>query len=317
MTMLGLALAWALRQPDFGSIRYSGSLHAVPKNLEAHVRFLTAPEQSRCADNPPGLDRAARYIEEAFRGAGARVTDQTYTAGGIQQRNVIADFGPDAGPRVLIGAHYDVFSDYPGADDNASGVAGILELARLLDHRPLESPVEVVAYSTEEPPHFGGDTMGSAVHAMALAKAGIPVRAMLSLEMIGYYTSKPPGVGRLLRLIYPGNGEFIALVGRWEDRDLVRQAKKCFRGATTVQAVSYSGPTGLGSDLSDQRNYWAIGVPAMMVTDTAFLRNPNYHTAGDTADTLDYRRMAGVVDGAFNTVVFLANRSPAQTRSSR
>ncbi|MCI0657619.1 MAG: M28 family peptidase, partial [Acidobacteria bacterium] len=181
------------------------------------------------------------------------------------------------------------------------------ELARLLEHQALESPVEVVAFSTEEPPYFGTPEMGSSIHAKSLAQAGERVRAMISLEMIGYFSPTQPNQNPLLHLLYPRNGRFIALVGRWEDRDLARAAKRCFRGATTVQAVSYSGPVSLGSDLSDQRNYWAHGYSGFMVTDTAFMRNLNYHGPDDTADRLDYERMAGVVDGVFNTVVHLAN----------
>ena len=131
---------------------------------------------------------------------------------------------------------------------------------------------------------------------------------MICLEMIGYYAPAQPDQNLLFRMLYPRNGRFIALVGRWADRSLVREAKKCFRGATQVQAVSYSGPVAVGADLSDHLNYWAHGFPAFMVTDTAFLRNPNYHAAGDTTDTLDYQRMAGVVDGVLSTVLHFALR---------
>jgi hypothetical protein len=135
--------------------------------------------------------------------------------------------------------------------------------------------------------------------------------------MIGYYSRSQPEQNFLFRMLYPRNGRFIALVGRWADRSLVREAKKCFRGATQVESVSYSGPVAAGADLSDHLNYWGQGYPAFMVTDTAFLRNPNYHSAGDTANTLDYQRMAGVVDGVLNTVLHLANSdagSPAAAR---
>jgi hypothetical protein len=134
----------------------------------------------------------------------------------------------------------------------------------------------------------------------------VAVKAMISLEMIGNFTDQPPHQGIVLGTIYPRHGRFIALVGRWADRDLVADAKRCFRGASPLQVVSYSGPTGVGADLSDQRNYWAAGIPAFMVTDTAFMRNPNYHMETDTADTLDYQSMAHVVDGVFSTVVMLA-----------
>jgi Zn-dependent M28 family amino/carboxypeptidase len=314
VTIAGLALllTWTLRQPTLGSIAFSGENRADPRILEAHVRFLASAEHSRCADNSAGMDRAAAYIAEALRRTGARFSEQPYQAGGLQAKNLIADFGPADGPRVIIGAHYDVYGDLPGADDNASGVAGILELARLMEHQALKSPVEIVAFSTEEPPFFGTPEMGSAMHAKALAEAKVGVRAMISLEMIGYFSDTQPNQNPLLYLLYPRHGRFIALVGRWADRDLARVAKRCFRGATTVQAVSYSGPVSLGSDLSDQRNYWARGYSGLMVTDTAFMRNLNYHGPDDTADRLDYRRMAGIVDGVFNTTVHLANGSKRQ-----
>jgi Zn-dependent M28 family amino/carboxypeptidase len=309
-TILGLAalwlfIAWALRQPNFDREPYPGDKHADAAKLEQHVRFLTAKGAWRSVHNAPGMARAADYIKSALSATGATVSEQTYKAGPVETRNVIARFGLDARPRVVIGAHYDVFGDLPGADDNASGVAGLLELARLLEGRNLPTAVELVAYSSEEPPFFGGPEMGSAVHVDALTKSSVQVVAMISLEMIGCYTERQPHQGIVLGTIYPRHGRFVALVGRWSDRDLVADAKKCFRGASALEVVSYSGPTGLGADLSDQRNYWAAGIPAFMVTDTAFMRNPNYHMETDTAETLDYPRMAQVVDGVFSTVVML------------
>ena len=306
LALLWAALAWALRQPSRGSEPYPAAGRADAARLERHVRFLSEPGAWRSIHNTPGMTRAADYITAAFAATGATVSQQPYKAGPVETRNVIARFGLETRPRVVIGAHYDVFDDLPGADDNASGVAGLLELARLLDGMNLPTAVELVAYSSEEPPFFGGPQMGSAVHMAALKDAAVKVPAMISLEMIGFFTERQPNQGIVLTSIYPRHGRFIALVGRWADRDLVVDAKKCFRGAGPLEVVSYSGPTGLGADLSDQRNYWAAGIPAFMVTDTAFMRNPNYHTATDTADTLDYPRMADVVDGVLSTVVMLA-----------
>ena len=311
-TLLGLAalwgaLAWAFRQPSRGSEPYPAAGRADASRLERHVRFLSEKGAWRSVHNAPGMSRAADYISTTFAATTATVSQQPYKAGPVETRNVIARFGLEARPRVVIGAHYDVYGDLPGADDNASGVAGLLELARLLDGMNLPTAVELVAYSSEEPPFFGGPQMGSAVHVAALNSSAVKVRAMISLEMIGCFTEQQPHQGILLTTIYPRHGRFIALVGRWADRDLVADAKKHFRGASPLEVVSYSGPTGLGADLSDQRNYWAAGIPAFMVTDTAFMRNPNYHAATDTADTLDYPRMAGVVDGVLSTVVMLAS----------
>jgi Zn-dependent M28 family amino/carboxypeptidase len=307
-TLLAFGLGCIVRQPSFGRVAFPGVVRAEPARLESHVRFLADPAHPRDWKHPEGLERASGYIAGELGKTGALISDQPYTIGNFESKNVIARFGPDSGPRIIVGAHYDACGPHPGADDNASGVAGLLELARLLDAQLLASPVELVAYSTEEPPWFGGREMGSAQHASALARSKANVKAMISLEMIGYFVAEqPPGDSLLLRLLYPSNGQFIAVVGRWQDRGLVRNVKSCFRGATTVQAVSYSGPAKYGVDLSDQRSYWAHGFPGIMVTDTAFLRSNHYHSPTDTAETLDYRRLAGVVDGVFSAVVDLAN----------
>lgn len=305
--LLLLVLGWVLCQPNFGGLPFPGRARADSAALESHVRFLAVTDPPRNWRSPAGLSRAAAHILSAFERSGAACSEQAYRARKGEMKNIIAHFGPTSGPLVVVGAHYDVFGELPGADDNASGVAGLLELARLFDGVRLSGPVELVAYSTEEPPFFGGAEMGSAVHAASLVRAGTPVRAMVCLEMIGYFSATQPDRAFLLRFFYPSRGDLIGLIGRFGDRGLVRLGKKCFRGATAVRAVSYSGPTVFGSDLSDYRNYWAAGFPAIMVCDTAYLRNPNYHEAGDTADTLDYRRMAGVVDGVLSLVVHLAN----------
>ncbi|HEX4826523.1 MAG TPA: M28 family peptidase [Candidatus Polarisedimenticolaceae bacterium] len=302
-----IALAWSLRQPTFGREEFPGNDHAESARLESHVRYLAAPDHPRDWRHPEELTRAAAYIESALKETGASVSRQPYRAGGREMSNVVAAFGPAGDPSVVVGAHYDVCGPFPGADDNASGIAGLLEVGRLLGRTPPRAPVVLVAYSTEEPPYFGGDEMGSAVHAASLARSGARPRAMISLEMIGLYTDTQPSAGSLLHLLYPSDGDFVALAGRFSDRDLVRRAKRCFRGATDVRAVSYSGPTGPGIDLSDQRNYWAQGYPAFMVTDTGPIRNLHYHTATDTADSLDYRRMAGVVDGVYSSVIHIAD----------
>ena len=177
----------------------------------------------------------------------------------------------------------------------------------MLDHQSLAAPVELVAFSTEGPPFFGGKEMGSAVHADSLVASEQPLRAMIALETIGYFTPSEPDENRLLSLIYPSRGNFIPVVGRWSERTLVPKTKKAFRGASKLPVVSYTGPVVIGADLSDPRNFWLAGFAAITVADTAFLGNPNYHTGGDRADTLDYDAMARVVDGVFSTVVHLAN----------
>lgn len=300
-----VALGIGLRQPTFGRYPFPGTAHADAANLRTHVAFLTRDAFPRNVVHVAQLDRAADYIRRSFEATGARVSEQQYPAGEAETRNVIARFGPVNGPLIVVGAHYDVYENLPGADDNASGTAGLMELARLLGARTISAPVELVAYSTEEPPHFGGPDMGSAVHVRSLKERRTVPRLMVCLEMIGYYTKTQPNVNMLLHWIYPTTGDFACIAGRWADRRFAREIKKSFLGATSVRTCSYSGPTKLGIDLSDHRNYWKEEWPAVMITDTAFFRNPNYHTDRDVAETLDYERMAGVVDGVFSAVVHL------------
>jgi Zn-dependent M28 family amino/carboxypeptidase len=277
--------------------------------LRTHVAMLSHSFHPRSYLHPANLDRAADYIAERFRAVGARTDEQRYVVEGRTFRNLIARFGPDDGPLLVIGAHYDSWDDTPGADDNASGVAGLLEIARLLAARPPPRAVELVAYTLEEPPFFRSDHMGSMRHARALREQGHEVRLMLSLEMIGYFDDAPgsqryPMSG--LGLLYPEAGDFIALVGPYRDFGLMRRVKALFKGASTVPTVSINAPAFVqGVDFSDHASYWRHGFPAIMVTDTAFLRNPNYHGPGDTADTLDYARMAQVVRAACAVAVGL------------
>ena len=306
LAILVVLLGLWFRTPAFGSHPFPGGSRADAGLLRGHVEHLCTKAGSRSANIPGATDLAADYIESSFARTRAAVSRQEYPVGRGSAENIVARFGPDAGRLVVVGAHYDVYGDFPGADDNASGTAGLLELARLLDSRTLASPVQLVAYSTEEPPFFGGSDMGSAAHARALRTSRTPVEAMICLEMIGFYSDRQPYSTLLLSLLYPWKGDFVAIVGRWDDRSLVRRCKRSFRGATDVPVVSYSGPTGFGSDLSDHRNYWAEGYPSVMVTDTAFWRNHNYHSDADLPATLDYERMAGVVDGVLATVLQMA-----------
>ncbi len=306
LALFVLLIGLAVRQPNFGRHPFPEGPRADPAILRTHVEYLSIKAFPRNPTVPASLTLAADYIKVALSKTGAVVTEQPYEAFHKPFKNIIATYGPSTGRLVVVGAHYDVYGNFPGADDNASGVAGLLELARLLGVRKLQSPVDLVAFSTEEPPYFGGPEMGSAAHASSLRRAGAPVEAMICLEMIGYYAPRQPYTNFLLYVLYPRRGDFISIAGRWQDRSLARQVKLSFRGAASVPVVSYSGPVEIGADLSDQRNYWAAGYPAVMVTDTAFMRNLNYHTPSDVPATLDYDRMAGVVDGVLSAVLNLA-----------
>lgn len=183
-----------------------------------------------------------------------------------------------------------------------------VELARLLEeysrrHR-LNAPVLLVAYGTEEPPGFASAAMGSRVHASSLSAQDVELWGMICLEMIGYFSDKQPWPNWLYKSLYPSHGHFVGIVGRLADRRLARQLKSAFRGHSTLPAYSFTAPAWLpGLDASDHRSYWAHGYSAVMVTDTSFIRNPHYHTAADRPETLDYEKMAAVVDGVLAAVV--------------
>lgn len=295
----------ALMQPFSGRADVELRGRADPAILERHVRFLAVDAAPRNFLKPETLGLAADYIARTFAGAGAAVTFQEYVADGTDQRNIIARLGPAGPPRVIVGAHYDVYALLPGADDNASGVAGLLEVARLLADRDLPAPLELVAFSTEEPPFFGTAGMGSAHHAATLRDHRAGVAAMISLEMIGYYTPHQPVPSWPFRLLFPSTGDFILVAGRWADREVIGAVKAAMLATPGLEVQSYCGPTAVGTSLSDHRSFWEMGVPAVMITDTAFVRNPNYHTGDDTPETLDYPRMALTVDGVARAVLAL------------
>lgn len=288
-----------------------GEGQASAQRLRSDVTTIVEGFGPRGHLQPEALDRVADHIAHELELAGAGVQRQVYEGlDGLQYQNVIARFGPTTGPVVIVGAHYDAADGLPGADDNASGTAGLLELARLLGRSEWDTAIELVAYSTEEPPHFRTQWMGSAVHADAIAASQREVVAMLSLEMIGRFSDEPrsqtfpaPGMG----LLYPTKGNFIALVGKTGQGGVIRRAKRAFRHATDLPVRSITAPTSVpGIDFSDHLNYWAYDMDALMVTDTAFFRNFDYHTQQDTVDRLDFDRMAKVVDGVYGIVAALA-----------
>jgi Zn-dependent M28 family amino/carboxypeptidase len=297
-------------QPLFKSATPNSERTVEPSRLEVHVRKLSVELAPRDGGHIESLNRVADYIKSEFSQTTTSVSEQPYRVRGKCYRNVIAQFGPNSEERIIVGAHYDTAGPLPGADDNASGVGGLIELARLLGRQPPAVRVELVAFTLEEPPYFGTNGMGSSVHAKSLRKQNARVRAMFSLEMIGYFSDAPQSQrfpAPLLGAFYPLTGNFISVVGRLTDWSLVRLTKAAMRNASPLPIYSINAPRFVpGVDFSDQLNYWDAGYSAVMITDTAFYRNRNYHTAGDTAEKLDYKRMAMVVEGVYAAVVELA-----------
>lgn len=278
--------------------------------LERDVRMLSEQLAPRDHSAPGSLVRSANYIRDQFKEAGGTVSTQAFRVGPREYSNVIAEFGPDTRERIVIGAHYDTCGALPGADDNASGVAGLMELGRLLSKTTLPMRVELVADSLEEPPFFRTEYMGSAIHARSLKARNAAVRLMVSLEMIGYFSDASSSQQfplPLMSALYSDRANFIAVVGRFQDGSLVRNFKRSMMEAAPLPVHSINAPSFvMGVDFSDHLNYWAEGYPAVMVTDTSFYRNTAYHTAEDTADRLDYRKMSWVVAGVHAAVMAAA-----------
>jgi Zn-dependent M28 family amino/carboxypeptidase len=212
---------------------------------------------------------------------------------------------------VVVGAHYDTVPGSPGADDNASAVAALVELAGMLGRENL--PIRFVAFANEEEPHFMGPDMGSWVCARRSRDRGERISAMLSLEMLGYYSDRP-GSQRyppLLGLFYPDRANYIAFIGDLRVAPLVRNCCLKFKRNSAFPAEWLAAPAFVpGVTRSDHWSFRTLGFPAIMVTDTAYNRNPNYHEASDTPDTLDYGRMAQVTLGLAAMLKELARENP-------
>ncbi len=272
------------------------------ENLESTVRYLTTIQPPRSYDHPDSMKKSAAYISQKLTEYGLSPREQEFIVERQPYVNIIASVGPRTGSRLIVGAHYDVCGNQPGADDNASGIAGLLEVARFAKKHESELPygVDFVAYALEEPPFFGTGHMGSYVHAESLHKSGVKVKGMICLEMIGFFTDKEKSQTyplSLMRLFYPNKGDFIAVVGNFGSSSLVNRVAEHMKVASipveTLKAPSFV----TGVDFSDHRNYWKFGHDAVMVTDTSFYRNSNYHETTDSMDTLDFKRMQEVVKG--------------------
>jgi hypothetical protein len=270
--------------------------------LSAAVTHLARDVGERRVGRPEQLAAAASFIEAELGRAGYRPRRQEFSVGGVSCHNLEATLpGSDlAGEIVVVGAHYDSAPGTPGADDNATGVAALLALARRGTTEHPRRTVRFVAFVNEEPPFFRTSDMGSLRYATAATEHGERITAMLSLESLGYFVDRPGSQVYPFPLgwFYPSTGDFVAIVGNGRSRELVRRATGVFRRHAAFPARGAAIPgAGMGVDLSDHWAFWQNGVPAIMLTDTAMLRNPHYHQPTDTADQVDYERLARVVDG--------------------
>jgi hypothetical protein len=260
--------------------------------LERHVLRLSEEIGERHERRPAQLEAAAFYLEEQLRETGLPVESRGFVVRGMPVRNLLAR-RDGVGPTLVVGAHYDSAPGSSGADDNASGIAVLVELARLAHSWPPGRPIEFVAFTTEETPRQRD--MGSYHYVQDLARRRQFVNGMICLEMVGYYDSRPKSqrYPRVLQPFYPSRGDFVALVSNITSRHLMRHVQRPLRqaGGLSFSAAVLPGFIG-GVDRSDHVNFWNAEIPALMVSDTAFYRNPNYHRAGDRAATLDFSRMA-------------------------
>lgn len=315
--------AWAtmIRMPGASYTGPFEPLSARERALEAALRqdveALAGAIGERSTGAPAGLSAAADLIARRLTEAGYAVTRQPYPVDGQSCDNVEATLpgAPGAADRgvVIVGAHYDSVRGTVGADDNGSGVAALLALARVFAHRHPQRTLRFVAFVNEEPPYFQRPSMGSAVYARRCRERGEEIVAMLSLETLGYYTDRP-GSQRYpfpFGLLYPTVGDFVAFVGDRGSVALVRRALGTFRQNARFPSEGAAAPAGMpGVGWSDQGSFWREGYPAVMVTDTAPFRYPHYHEKTDTPDKLTYAPMARIVGGLERVVEELAGAAP-------
>lgn len=280
--------------------------------LERHVRALAHTIGVRSDETYANVQRAAAYIERTLIGFGYEVVPREFSAMNRSYWNLEATLPGATRPQevIILGAHYDTAEGAPGADDNASGVAGVLELARAFAQTRQSRTVRFVFFPNEEPPSFPSADMGSRHYATDARARNDQIVAMLSIESIGYFDTEK-GSQRYpfpLNLAYPDVGDFIGFVSNLKSRSLLHRAIAAFRAHATLPTQGAAAPSWVpGVWWSDHWSFWRERYPAIMITDTAPYRNPFYHTPEDTADKLDFDRMARVVDGLTYVVRALAN----------
>ncbi len=311
-----LGVLYMIRMPGSS---YSGPLPPldddelkVRERLEKHVRMLAGEIGERNLWRYEALEASACYINQTFRELGYQVATQEFVVEGKTVNNIGVEIAGTSLPDeiVLVGGHYDSVIGSPGANDNATGTAAVLELARLLAGRKLTRTLRFVAFVNEEPPFFLSGNMGSRVYARRSRERGEKIVAMFSIETIGTY-SDTKGSQQYpfpFSFFYPDTANFISFVGNVSSRDLVRRSIASFRRHTAFPSEGVAAPGWIiGVGWSDHWSFWREGYRAFMVTDTALFRYEHYHTPEDTPEKIDYARTARVVAGLARMVADLAD----------
>ncbi len=297
---------------------------ALIDRLYTHVDRLAGLIGPRHLGRPKSFHAAVSYADRELGQFGDKVIRELYIAHDHEVSNLYIERPGTKAPAevVIVGAHYDTVAGTPGADDNASAVAMLIEIARLLRSIKCKRTIRYVAFACEEPPYFHMDSMGSQVHARACRKRGELVKAMVCLEMVGYYSDEPgsqrvpDGIPWWLRWAFPKRGNFLAAVGNLRSARMVWKFRRGFKAASSFPLFSIALPESVNEiRLSDNSSFWDQGYPAIMLTDTSFLRNPHYHCSTDTPDTLDYQRLARATLGVAGGVARLAGRKGLRTLS--
>lgn len=276
------------------------------ERLFLHVDRLAGLIGPRSFQRPSSIEAAIGYIQGQWQAMGYEVEEETYYAlSDVATNLIVQQPGTSrASEIILLGAHYDTVPSTPGADDNASAVAVMLEVSRLLKDHQGKRTTRYVAFACEEPPYFSLGEMGSQHHARQSRERGDDIRGMLCLEMVGYFLDGansqpvPDEIPRWLRWAFPKRGNFLAALGNLRSWQLVHQFRRGFKRGSKMPLWALALPEAIRAiTLSDNRSFWEQGYPALMLTDTAFVRNPHYHESTDTPDTLNYGTMAQVTLG--------------------
>jgi len=309
--LLAVSVWFVTTQPMLVSAKSVSTPNVDPQLLKSHVVMLSETLPSR-GGFEKNLNPTVEWIEQQIQPFG-KSRRQSYQVNDETFYNILLDFGPPLSAAsdeiIIVGAHYDTAHSYPGADDNASGVAVLIELARLLyqNEKALTSRIQLAFYSLEEPPYFRTEKMGSYIHASRLKEKQQKLKMMIALDMVGYFSDEKNSQNfpiPFMDKFYSDRGNFIAVVGNLNNMLTTRKVKKGMISATELPVYSINAPTLIqGIDFSDHLNFWHFGYPAVLITDTSFMRNTAYHTKQDTADRLDYEKMAEVVKGLFQALI--------------